>query len=422
MNPGTGRVIQRRARPRPYDCTLPAAASESSARCTVRWLAPSASARAELDHDSPSARKASTAACSSSTGRASTTTSLARRGTSANPRFVALTPASVRSAVRSRPIFDSQPCAMRFIGVLCSECPRDERAPRHVSGPRLAQRACEREQHRTPCERDHRACVTHDMAARVHDERPRRQQRFNILEQEESLVATRNQARRGRVQDEGCAFDLRRQRRDICGARGALGPSERRARRLRPKASHRDPRNDQLVGGPRRGREGRRVELGERKLGLVEAPDQEEAPDLEMPRMRGVHPVAVLFERRPRCVERLRRPAQVARDERDLGLGDDTPRAGHGLFRTEGARRTSQESLRSNEIAEPRHRDAAQRERRRVVAQRDPVQGAEGITRGDRTRRGRDQRSPSESRHICNSHLRQPAAKSIARPPNKDVP
>src|SRR5579884_3851433 len=102
-NPGTGGVVQRRARPRPNDCTLPAAASESSARCTVRGLTPSASESAELDHDSPSARKASTAACRSSTGRASTTTSPARRGASANPRFVALTPASVRSAPRSRP-------------------------------------------------------------------------------------------------------------------------------------------------------------------------------------------------------------------------------------------------------------------------------------------------------------------------------
>src|SRR5271166_3232038 len=108
--------------------------------------------------------------------------------------------------------------------------------------------------------------------------------------------------------------------------------------------------------------------------------------------MRGVHPVAVLFERRPRRVERLRRPAQIARDERDLGLGDDTPRAGHGLFRTEGARRTSHESLRSNEIAELGHRDAAKCQRRRVVAQGDPVQCAEGVTRRERTRRGRDQR------------------------------
>ncbi len=151
-------------------------------------------------------------------------------------------------------------------------------------------------------------------------------------------------------------------------ARGALGSSERSARRLRPEAPHRDPRNDQLVGGPRRGRKGRGVELRERTLGLVEAPDQEQAPDLEIPRMRGVHPVAVRFERRPRGVERLRGPAQVARGERDLGFGDDTPRAGHWLFRTEGARRTSHESLRSTEIAELRHRDASKRKRGRIVA------------------------------------------------------
>lgn len=55
----------------------------------VRWLAPSASAGAELGHDSPSARKASTAACRSSTSRTSTTTSRVRRGTSTTPGFAA---------------------------------------------------------------------------------------------------------------------------------------------------------------------------------------------------------------------------------------------------------------------------------------------------------------------------------------------
>src|ERR1700682_1822801 len=71
-------------------------------------------------------------------------------------------------------------------------------------------------------------------------------------------------------------------------ARWALAASERSARRLRPEAPYRDPRDHQLVGGPRRGREGRGVEFGERTLGFVDAPGQEEAPDLEMPRMRGV--------------------------------------------------------------------------------------------------------------------------------------
>ena len=58
------------------------------------------------------------------------------------------------------------------------------------------------------------------------------------------------------------AFDLRRQRRDACVARGALGAGERRARHLRPEAPHRDPRHHQLVDNSRRGREGRGVELG----------------------------------------------------------------------------------------------------------------------------------------------------------------
>jgi hypothetical protein len=108
--------------------------------------------------------------------------------------------------------------------------------------------------------------------------------------------------------------------------------------------------------------------------------------------MRGIYAVAVRFERRPRCVERLRRPAQVARDERNLGLGNDAPRAGHDLFGSERARSTSQEDLCSNEIAELRHRDASQRESRRVVAQGDPLQCAKGIARCECTRCGSDQR------------------------------
>jgi hypothetical protein len=51
-----------------------------------------------------------------------------------------------------------------------------------------------------------------------------------------------------------------------------------------------------------------------------------------------------------------------------------------------------QESLRTDEVAKLCHRNAAKRERRRVVAQRDAVQCAKGITCGERTRCGRDQR------------------------------
>src|SRR5688572_16112384 len=104
------------------------------------------------------------------------------------------------------------------------------------------------------------------------------------------------------------------------------------------------------MGGPRRSRQGSWVELVEATLGVIEAPDQNEAPHLEITSVRSVHEVAVLLERRARRVERLRRPAEVARDERDLGLGDDAPRTSDGLFRTEGTRRAPQQELRSNEI------------------------------------------------------------------------
>jgi hypothetical protein len=89
--------------------------------------------------------------------------------------------------------------------------------------------------------------------------------------------------------------------------------------------------------------------------------------------------VAMRFKRCSRCFERLCGPAEVARDKRNLGLSDNAPRSGHHLLRTEGARRTSQEGLRPIEIAELRHRDASQRERSRVVAQRDSFQCAEPI-------------------------------------------
>jgi hypothetical protein len=55
------------------------------------------------------------------------------------------------------------------------------------------------------------------------------------------------------------------------------------------------------------------------------------------------------------------------------------------------ASRALEQHLRSREVAELRHRDAAQGERGRVVAQRDPFERAYGIARSERVRRGNDQ-------------------------------
>ena len=290
------------------------------------------------------------------------------------------------------PDFDAQSRAMRFIGVLRLECASKQRASRNVCRPRLTQRAYKREQDRARCERDHGLCIAHHVAAGVDDERPRSQQRFNLLKQEKPLLARSNQTRGGRVQDEGSALDLRHQRRNARTACGALCLGERRARRLDPQAPHRDTRDHQFVGGPQCRRQGCGIELRQRAFGLVEAPDQQKTADLEMPRVRRVRPVAVPLERRPCRIERLRGPAQVARHECNLGLGNDAPRPGHRFFRAEAPRRSPQQGLRPNEIAELSHRDAAQRQSRRVVAQRDPLQCAEGVARCEGLRCGSDQR------------------------------
>src|SRR6185503_3436461 len=54
VNPANGGDSQRRARARPIERTRPAASSSTSARCTVRWLAPRARPKAEVDQAAPS--------------------------------------------------------------------------------------------------------------------------------------------------------------------------------------------------------------------------------------------------------------------------------------------------------------------------------------------------------------------------------
>jgi hypothetical protein len=91
-------------------------------------------------------------------------------------------------------------------------------------------------------------------------------------------------ARMKQHQRKPCAFDLHRQRSDTGVARGAFGAGERSAHSLRPEAPHRDRRNDLLVGDPRLERHGRWVELCEHSLGLIQASNQEEPPDIGWPR------------------------------------------------------------------------------------------------------------------------------------------
>ena len=156
-------------------------------------------------------------------------------------------------------------------------------------------------------------------------------------------------------------------------ARSCLGAGERCQRRLSADTPHGNPGDREVMYGTQRRRKSREVELRKLVLGIVEAPDQEQAPGLEAARMGCVRTVAMRFESRRCRGERFRGPGEVARSECDLGLGDNASRAGHNLSWTESARRLPQQHFRAVEITELGHGDAAKGERRRVIAERDSV-------------------------------------------------
>jgi len=63
----------------------------------------------------------------------------------------------------------------------------------------------------------------------------------------------------------------------------------------------------------------------------------------------------------------------------DFRLGDDAPRAGHRLSRPEGPRCAFEETLGTPKIAQAGHDDTAQRQRRGVLAQGNPLQGTQRV-------------------------------------------
>ena len=229
------------------------------------------------------------------------------------------------------PDLDAQPRAMRFIGELRPEGARHERVPRHVFRPRLGQRAGEREQHRTPRERDHVPAVpAHDMAARVHDERLRRQQRLDLLEQR---AGAPRRSRSGAPR--ACSARAMRSRPPPSAPGCARG-----APRARPEPAPRAPASSGGAASrsPRPPARGAVLDAGGNGAGSSSASARSASSRRPIRRRRRTSRYRACaaftrspcsFERRPRRVERLRRPAQVARDERDLGLGDDAPRARH---------------------------------------------------------------------------------------------
>ena len=124
--------------------------------------------------------------------------------------------------------------------------------------------------------------------------------------------------------------------------------------------------------------------------------DQDETSDLDIARVCRVDMIAVCLQCHACRVEGPGRPAEIARGECHFGRRDDASCARDRLPRAEGATRAAKERLRSREIPELRHRDAAQGETRAILTQRNTIQGAERISGGQGARRGGNERIHSE--------------------------
>ena len=199
-------------------------------------------------------------------------------------------PASGRSLARSRPIStrsrarcDSSACLAP--NARASSASRDD-----VGRPGLGERAGEREQHRTPAsETDHVSALTRTTWRQASTTSAFDACNASTSSSSRALLAARDQARRRRARARAGALSTSAISAGMPASRAARSrPGQRRARRLRAQAAHGDARDHQLVRGPRRRRQRRGVEPGQRALGLVETADQQQAPDLEMARMGGV--------------------------------------------------------------------------------------------------------------------------------------
>ena len=277
---------------------------------------------------------------------------------------------------------------MRLVDGARLEGALDQSIARHVGRPGLGQRADEREQDRASGERNGAGGAAHRAPARVHDEVAGREQDLDLVEADRADHPAADQARRGRQERTPGPADLGDQGRDAGGEGGRVSAANRGGGLRSPDAAERELGAGELrAGRERRGHAASvHVDRAEHLLGGLQLADEEVAAGADEAAVQGVRVVPQGVERVRGPLERAHRPAQVARDEGDLGLGDLAARLGEALAGAEAAGGAPEELARPAVVAELGHGDAAQGEGWRVVAQRDVPEGTERITGCQRVR------------------------------------
>ena len=376
--------------------TWPAASSATRARCAVRWLDPERQRerrgrpglavgeqrqdrgvgaldrrREQPDLDRPAPRGASVkppaVARISASGRSS------RRRRPSSTRRRARWDAFVRRAPNARSIRSSRAASPGH----ASARPRSSanstgrRASRTSRSPVRAAR-------RQPSTTRSGEASTASTSARVSEPRlgPRATRR----------AAGRTSARAACSTSARSAADARPRRR-------LAGPRQGGVRRRGPSPAQRDLEADQRGDGREPGGPGVERERGARALRLVDPSEQQEAPDLQQPRVGRVLAIAVRGERAQRLGQRPRRPgrdrAPPARPPPRPSGSAPARRVSRGPKPRAARRSSSRARARSPSwaIAIPRSASAGG-----IVPQRDALERAERIARAQRAPGRRDRR------------------------------
>ncbi|CUJ74826.1 Uncharacterised protein [Achromobacter sp. 2789STDY5608633] len=231
----------------------------------------------------------------------------------------------------------------------------------------------------------------HGIAAGVDHQRVGRQQRFHLVQAQRADFARVVQLRRRRLQRQRRLAHFGLQGGNGRRLRGVRGPRQGGAGGGGLYPAKRDAGQGQLVHRPQGRREGRGVQSRQHLLGLFQASHQDQAAPGQVAGIGRIAPVAMLFERGAGGLERRRRPAQVARGQRDLGLGHHAAGARHRIPGAERAGGAAHQRPGAFKVAQLRQRDAAQRQGRRIVAQGHPAQRGQRVAGSQRAGRGLDQ-------------------------------
>jgi hypothetical protein len=118
---------------------------------------------------------------------------------------------------------------------------------------------------------------------------------------------------------------------------------------------------------------------------------EKQLPCRHQPCVHGVGAVPVLFQRERCRHQHAGQSGELAQRQGHFAFGHHAAGARELLAGAERAARAPQQVARHREFAQLRHRDAAQRQRRRVVAQGHALEGAERVAGGERAGGGGDQ-------------------------------